>query len=163
MSAFTSQNIALQVLPAMLRNAPRLCALLKALCEPLRYIDTQLADYFNERRYRLCHTGQVFSIENVLNDMFDSGERRIYLTDGDNLTDNLMPYDTQGFLANYSLNIPYDGDVQPQLSLKHTYTNECDFIVHVPEELEDSEEAMKAVIDEYRIAGKRYKIVFENL
>lgn len=168
MSVFV--NLAKQLLPVAMRAAARVNGLIEAMLKPLEHGNAKIEAFVADKRYRLRHSGQVYSLENVLNDWFEIAHDdadRIYITDGDDLTDNLLPYDNTGLLMNYSLNIPYDRHVLPQLSLKHGYTNEADFIVHVPagsgvEETDGNAATITTLVDEYRIAGKRFKVVWDE-
>lgn len=85
--------------------------------------------------------------------------------DGEYVNEIMMPYDAEGRLVNYQVNVPYDGNVNPQVNVTYAGLGQIrqnDFIVRLPEELQgDIDEAgLRAMIDGYKIAGKEYEIVY---
>jgi hypothetical protein len=109
-------------------------------------------EFRTQKLYELSHNGQVFSMENVLNDRFDTMERRIYITDG--LTKDRM--------------YAYTRDENKPLFLpKFVYTrgdyadSGVDFIVWVPNAIGITLEEMyelRAKVTKYKIDPKRYKV-----
>lgn len=135
--------------PTFLRK-PVMLAWLKVLHSPLQ----DVVDWFNDNRkanlYNLAHNGQVCYLRKALNDRFDVQYRRIYITDG-NLHQRRYIYT--------------EGEQKPQwLGTIYLYDDSdysdtgVDFIVMVPSELQYSDYEMRALIDFYRLASKRYKI-----
>lgn len=56
---------------------------LMSLNYPVIELYNAFLQYRDATNYKLDHTPQVFSIENVLNDAFDRIERRIFIEDGE--------------------------------------------------------------------------------
>lgn len=137
------------LVPTFLRKQKHL-AWLRMLHFPI----IKVVDDFNFRRdetlYNLKHNGQVCYLRKVLNDRFDISQRRIKIIDGNQ------------FKRKY---IYTDGEQKPQylgvMFLRDDADYEdtsVDFIVQVPLKLVYNDYEMKALIDFYKLAGKRYKI-----
>jgi hypothetical protein len=144
-------KLLLQLIPSFLRK-PRMVGWLQSLIYPVKELFEIFIAYRTEKLYELSHNGQVFSMENVLNDRFDNDERRIYISDG--LTkDRLYAYtrdeDKALFLPKY-------------LYTRGDYADSgVDFIVWVPNEIVISLEEMyelRAKVNKYKIYPKRYKV-----
>lgn len=130
-----------------------------ALLAPLQSLNLDFSQYVSTTRYDLSFNGQVVYLEHVLNDQFDAIDRRVYIDD---------PAGQQVFTP-YVFNRV---EQQPPLVIRNKsealatpflynspeliVTN--DFVVHVPVSVFNStvEMQMKALINKYRIAGKRY-------
>lgn len=135
--------------PTFLRSAV-LLAWLKALCEPLYFVQDLFLENCKNNLYNLAHNGQVCKLRAVLNDRFDISQRRIYINDG-NKQQRQYIY-TQGeqkpkFLGTIFL---YDNSEYDDAGI--------DFIVWLPSDLQYNEFEMTALIDFYKLASKRYKI-----
>ena len=150
--------------PTILRKA-EILAFLRALVTPLKRIHYDFSQKRNTRNgdlYRLKHNGQVCYLRKMLNDNFDSGQRRIKIIDG-----NL-------FKAKY---IYTEAEQKPvYLGVMHLNRNVdyaetgVDFIVKIPLEVWHAHKtetsqigeprfyAIEAFIDFYKLAGKRYII-----
>lgn len=129
----------------------------KALIAPVITIYTQFITYRTENLYRLAHTSQVWSIEKVLNDKFDPLERRIYISDagGDDVTllypdsdiEPMMLDDDAAGTTLVSNDSGYEG-------------GSYDFVVVAPYLYTDADKyRMRAWIDYFKLAGKRYDII----
>jgi hypothetical protein len=110
--------------------------------------------------YKINHTSQVWSIEAVLNDIFDADSRRIYIKDAEyyKLTE-LFP-DPE--LKHVTLQPDAGGDawvIHPdELYKLETY----DFVIMFPYVLTTGEESRaRALVDYYRLAGKRHRFNYE--
>ena len=135
--------------PTFLRQK-RFLAWIKALHSPL----TKVIDDFNENRkqnlYNLAHNGQVCHLRAALNDRFDVSQRRIKITEGNRYK---RPY------------IYTDAEKKPKY-LSVIYLRDdadygdtgVDFIVQVPTDLVYNDYEIRALIDFYKLASKRYKI-----
>ena len=121
--------------PTFLRRE-KLSAWLRALHYPL----IKVADDFNVNRnanlYNLAHNGQVCYLRAALNDRFDISRRRIKILEGNR------------YKRYYIYRQSYD----------YADTG-VDFIVLVPARLIYNEYEMTALVEFYKLAGKRYKIV----
>ncbi|MDP1812327.1 MAG: hypothetical protein Q8K66_13075 [Sediminibacterium sp.] len=148
---FSFNKLQNQLLPSFLRT-PVTVGWLQSLIYPVKNIYDQFIAYRLDKLYELEHNGQVFSLENVLNDRFDSVARRIYLTDG--LTKNRIYIYTRNenkpfFLPKFIFN---RGD--------YTDTG-VDFIVWIPNAIVISLEEMyelRAKVNKYKTDPKRYKV-----
>lgn len=69
------------LLPIRRRTSAMLHWLL-SLIEPVAQLHIQFLRYRDVTNYKLEHTSQVFSLEDVLNDAFDASQRRIFIEDG---------------------------------------------------------------------------------
>lgn len=101
--------------------------------------------------YRLAHNSQVCYLIAALNDRFDRQLRRIKIVEGNS------------YRRQY---IYTDGEQKPKfLGTMFLYDDSdyadtgVDFIVKVPSDLQYSHFEMIALIEIYRLASKRYKIV----
>ena len=135
--------------PISLRKK-RLVAWLRILAMPLNKL---LDDFKRERRkdlYNLTHNSQVCYLRKILNDEFDSTKRRIKIEDGKR---NIMRYIYQrnenrplylGRVFLYQRGEYIDGGV--------------DFVVVLPQGLEYDRYKLEALINFYKLAGKRWTI-----
>lgn len=145
-------KLILWVVPAFNRK-PVLYAWVQSLCYPI----VQLYDLFiikrSENLYKIDHNGQVYSLQNVLNDRFDNAERRIYIGDG-------LTKDRTYLYTRLEDKPEYLGAIYLHNRADYTDTG-VDFIVWVPLAVpiiaEDRIE-MKALLNFYKLAGKRYQI-----
>ena len=155
----------LSLLPFSLRK-PKMLALVGVLLAPDTWLYNQFTTYRIGKEYRLSHTGQVYSLEQVICDYCDN--QGCYITDGDLRVETLVPYSGVGELINNQVLLPADADILPQLSIHYEgdgFETYADFIVHLPAELynEVDEIALCSLINEYKLAGKFYKIVYDNV
>ncbi|WP_461632732.1 hypothetical protein [Labilibaculum euxinus] len=143
------KKLIILLLPIDLRKS-KIVAFLRAMATPVaslryRFIVKRTADL-----YKLNHNSQVCYLRAALNDNFDVEERRIRIIDGNQ----------------YNRNYIYTrGEEKPEfigaifLRDRADYADTgVDFIVEVPEGIYD-QYRMQALIDFYRLASKRYKIV----
>lgn len=135
--------------PTFLRKE-RFLVWLRVLHFPLIEIVDKFNFNRNENLYNLAQNGQVCYLRKVLNDRFDVSQRRIEVADGNR------------FKRQY---IYTDGEQRPRY-LGVMYLRDdadyadtgVDFIVQVPADLLYNEYEMRALIDFYKLASKRYKI-----
>lgn len=135
--------------PTFLRQKKHL-AWLKVLHSPL----TKVIDDFNENRkqnlYNLAHNGQVCHLRKALNDRFDVSQRRIKITEGNRYK---RPY----IYTDAERKPKYLGVIYLRDDADYGDTG-VDFIVQIPADLFYNEYEMRALIDFYKLASKRYKI-----
>ena len=104
----------------------------------------------NQNLYNLAYNGQVCYLRKVLNDRFDIAQRRIKIIDGNK------------YKREY---IYTDGEKKPRF-LGTIYLHDdadysdtgVDFVVLIPVGLNYNDYEMRALIDFYKLASKRYKI-----
>ena len=125
-------------------------AWLRALHFPLIEIVDDFNCNRNQNLYKLAHNGQVCYLRKVLNDRFDIAQRRIKIIDGNK------------YKREY---IYTDGEKKPKF-LGTMYLRDdadysdtgVDFVVLIPTGLNYNDYEMRALIDFYKLASKRYKI-----
>ena len=160
---FTSDGL-LSLLPISLRK-PNLVCLLRRLLVPVSHVHSEFLSFKEKKEYRLSHSGQVFSLTQVICDFLDNSG--CYITDGSYIDEVMIPYDGTGELINYQVFITYDSEVTPYLMIPYAGFGQilqADFIVHLPAELAGENmkvAALRQLIDEYKLAGKFYDIVFD--
>lgn len=132
-----------------------------SLTVPFQEIRLRFLDFVTAKRYDLTRTAQVIMLEDLLNNEFDNINRQIYIADA-----NMLAYP---FLYMWEENQPptysyMDTEVPPNvplnLYLNEEYDQGYDFIVWVPTGLLFDIEKMKALINKYKLAGKRYIIQY---
>lgn len=130
-----------------------------ALVQPIQTLNVQLVALVQDIRYRLLFTGQVVYLEHILNDIFDAGDRLIYI-------DDPALYVEENYIFNHpedTLIIHNKVEAQPSIFLfnadEYNALN-VDFIVFLPDSIVFNaavEAQMRSVIDRYRHVGRRYK------
>lgn len=146
----------LQLLPSFLRRI-RWHRWLLALTVPSQDLHAKFLQYRASTNYKLEHTPQVFSMENVLNDAFDPIQRRIYIQDG--------IYRSPVRFYDRSLNSPvrfYDAaDEEPVrfFDRESLLVLDVDFIVKIPITLVLPAAdllRLQALVDFYRLPDKTF-------
>ena len=134
---------------------------LSALIAPVINLKFDFDIFRRQSIYKVVHNGQVGLLEKVLNDAFDVEQRRIYIIDS-------VDVDPLYIYTNPEARPVYIGT-------QYVYDNssfndaDFDFLVIVPISLKPSaplditnfENKMKALVNYYKLASKRYKIVYE--
>lgn len=138
------------LLPTSLRKA-KLVAFVQALVAPIIQVHYSWLLKRNEDLYKMQHTGQVCRLRKVLNDQLDVSLRRIYINDG-----NAFP---RKYIYTRAENKPvFIGKTFIYQNDEYTNTG-VDFTVFVPSEIINTEVfKLKALIEFYKLAGKRYKL-----
>lgn len=148
------RKLAVQILPTFLRGSV-MTAYVTSLVKPLDDIHYQFIQKRKENLYILAHNGQKCYLRAVLNDKFDASLRRITIDDG-------QLYDREYIYTDAEIN------QQPALARYLTLTlyqdqdladTAVDFYVRVPADIEFNMYEMQYLIDFYKLASKRYKIV----
>jgi hypothetical protein len=143
------KKLTVLLLPTSLRK-PRTVALLRAMVMPLVSLHYRFTVKRTADLYKLNHNSQVCYLRAALNDSFDVESRRIRIMDGNQYTRNYIY--TRGEEKPVTLGVIYLHD-------RADYADTgVDFIVEVPADVYDKYR-MQALIDSYRLAAKRYKIV----
>jgi len=128
-------------------------AWLKSLCAPVLRLHGIFLKNRDANLYKINHTPQVFSLQKVLNDRFDTAQRRIYITDG-------YTKDRYYIYTNAEDKPKTLGTITLHNRSDYSDTG-VDFIVWVPAgvvlSVSDNYE-MKSLIDFYKLASKRYTI-----
>ena len=146
---FNIDKLLVLLTPTFLRKR-KLVAWLRTLAMPLN----KLLDAFKVHRerdlYNLTHNSQVCYLRKALNDEFDPQLRRIKIEDG---TRNIRRY-----IYQRNVNRPlYLGRMF--LYLRGNYIDGgVDFVVVLPQGLEYDRYKLEALVNFYKLAGKRWTI-----
>ena len=145
-------KLAAWLLPVRLRQILQR-AWVKALVSPITKVQEKFRGNRDANLYKLAHNGQTYSIENMLNDKFDSEDRRIYLSGPlDKERIYLFQPDDKKWIELGSIHVYNSGD--------YADTGK-DFIVWVPNAISMAPQGlikMSAELDFYKLAAKRYEI-----
>ncbi len=136
---------------------PKKLAWLKALIAPVKYIYGLFMPNRLSNLYYLAHNSQVCYLEAALNDLFDVTERRIYI--------GIEHYDEPLFIYIDAELKPVFVDVDGGGDVQYLFNDaECaasagyDFRVVVPVGLEYDAARMVALVNRYKLPGKRFII-----
>jgi len=131
----------------------RLLALLMALINPVRSLYGSFTNNRANNLYKLAQNGQVCYLQKALNDSFDPELRRIFIDAGSR-------FERQYIYTSGEQQPNYLGKIylQPNSSFADTGV---DFKVIVPQSFDLKNHQMKALIDFYKLASKRYTIEHE--
>ena len=138
--------------PTFLRK-PKMVAWLRALATPLNKLLYQFQQARESDLYNLAHNSQVCYLRKALDDEFDSILRRIHIEDGkQNARIYIYPRSTNkplylGKIFLYQRGSYIDGGV--------------DFVVVLPRDLEYDKYKLEALVNFYKLAGKRWTIRIE--
>lgn len=122
----------------------------------LSFIESVHYDWLQYRKaniYNLAHNSQKCYLRGALNDRFDNQLRRIRIDDGNSFKRQYIYTDAEEKPRYLGTMFLYDDSDYADTGV--------DFIVIVPADLQYSVFEMKALIDFYRLASKRYKIIAE--
>ena len=143
------------LVPSILRRNV-LLSLSYALINPVRKLYVDFMKFKTDSEYRLNHNSQVCYLEKVLNDRFDPDEKRITIVDGWRFNQVYIYKETEGNHKALNLGTQY---IRPSTDFADTGV---DFIVKLPGDLTLKESElyeMKTLLNAYKLAGKRYKII----
>lgn len=135
--------------------------LLFALCAPAVQLHENFMRYRRATNYKLDHTPQVFSIEDVLNDAFDRTQRRIFIEDGI-YTFPVYFYDRASDKPVFFFNRANDTKVR-FYDRKSLGKLDVDFTVVLPQGILISDAEMirlRALVDFYRLPDKTYTVTY---
>ena len=148
------------LLPVKLRRA-RMANFLYTCVLPLQRLARTFGTFRDEKDYRLSHNGQACHLRAVLNDQFDIQERRIYIGEVDELPPNTLYLRR---LSKFLYAYPRAAG-QPLVANRRGYdrSNLYDFTVVLPAALQGAvdENRLRAVVNLYKLASKRYLIVYK--
>nr|DAP86972.1 MAG TPA: hypothetical protein [Caudoviricetes sp.] len=135
--------------PTFLRK-PKVVAWLRALAIPLHKLLYEFQQARESDLYNLAHNSQVCYLRKALNDEFDSLLRRIHIEDGKK--------NARLYIYPRSSNKPlYLGKVY--LYQRGDYIDGgVDFIIVLPQGLEYDRYKLEALVNFYKLAGKRWEI-----
>jgi len=132
---------------------------LGAVLAPLQTLNSLFREYVADIRYSMYMTGQVVYLEHLLNDLYDSVSRRIYIEDGEG-TQPMLLYNKAETPESEVIRNKAEGGIDSVLYNRVESFGEVDFVVVLPfGEIPDFWDAqIRANINKYKIAGKRYRI-----
>ncbi|WP_438710873.1 hypothetical protein ACSTS3_19740 [Aquimarina muelleri] len=150
-------KLGISLLPTFLRKL-KIFSWLDTLMTPIKNTHNDFLKYRKKVNYKLSHNSQVCYLQKVLNDAYDAELKRIYIENGLFLQ-ALYVYTPEEELPVYigTQYIYSDEDLKKEQN---------DFIVNIPIELrpvapialEGFLSDIKALINEYKLASKTYKI-----
>lgn len=147
------KKLAVLLTPTMLRK-PVLLALLTSLVRPLESIYYNWSAFRTDNIYKLSHNSQVCYLRKALNDRFDSQLRRIEIKGAE-------LYEKKYIYTKEELKPRWLGTIY--LRRDEDYEDKgIDFIVEVPfleSEFKRNYE-LKALVDFYKLASKRYRVEY---
>lgn len=129
-------------LPFALRKT-KVLAWLLALISPVISLYSAFINYRERTNLDLMVTGQVRILRHHLNRRFDVGENRIQILDGDS---NAIVY------------IFLESENQPVYLTEFLSGSTVDFVVKVPIDLKPVLPQIKAFLNRFKLASKRYRI-----
>ena len=151
------KKLALLTLPTWLRK-PLLSALIYAGVSPLSRLVHDLRKFRTSTNYRLQHNGQVCKLRGALNDEFDPEGRRIYIEDHDS-TSRVELSDIYLRSEKKWVMVPQRGTGSVIINSRgFAGTSGIDFWIYVPSELSNELTRMKAFVNSYKLASKRFTI-----
>ncbi len=151
------------ITPPFLRKAKHI-DWIRTWLNPLEDLSFLFKKIREDAIYKVTHNGQVYSLENVLNDEYDNSERRIFIEDSffiesiyiypENDEKPVIVYDE----LNEGVVYIYDDAAYEAV--------EFDFVINIPQELQPNTEQdlnnfliqMRGLVDFYKLASKRYEI-----
>lgn len=139
---------------------------LETLFKPLEEVNFKFKIFRKESIYKVTHNGQVVYLQKVLNDAFDNEFRRIYIVDSFAI-EPLWVYPEANQRDIY---IGEVGDSETVYVYDESIfdDSDVDFIVVMPIELMPAtdydlnivEIQIKSLVNYYKLASKRYKIIW---
>lgn len=144
-------RLILLLLPTFLRKG-RVVLFLQNSLRFVKDIHYQLTTYRNAVITDIQRTGQVCKLRGALNDTLDAELRRITIGDIDR-REYLMIYNdaSERFVDLGLIQLWQDSYVGTEVA---------DFVVNTPSSLRHQEELIKALLDKYKLASKRYIIYY---
>lgn len=150
---------AVSVLPPVVRSYTH-TVWIKSLLAPLNQLNVIFADFAQDTIRRVAASGQVLELQHTLNAEFDPSNS-IYITDGDWLG---LPPSVYLKAENQILHIFTQAEIPPRVAVvlykQAEFFSNTDFVVHAPAANAADVLRMQAWVDSYRVAGRRYKIIF---
>lgn len=145
-------RLAVLLLPTFLRSEVTK-AWISLLISPVNDIHYWWLQFRKQNIYNLAHNSQKCYLRAALNDRFDNELRRIRIDDGNSFKRQYIYTDAEQKTKFLGIMFLYDDSDYADTGV--------DFIVVVPAGLLYSIYEMKSLIDFYRLASKRYKIITE--
>lgn len=149
------------LLPHFLRGA-KMKAWLESLLKPVVDLYDSLLAYRDEKLYEAQITGQVDSLEKMLNDAFpagDSGARPIYITDIDDYTEDILIFNTAEYESETWLYNTAEAETETLIYNGTEGQSSFDFLVYIDVALPYDLDLMISLINKYKLSGTTYQII----
>ena len=145
-------KLVVQLLPTFLRK-PRMIAFISLFSTELTKLHNNWLIKKTQDETWLNHNSQVCFLRKILNDEFDDLERRIKITDG-------QLYERKYIYTLGEKKPKYLGKLFIRQTADYADTG-IDFFVVVPNDIniEQNKYKLEALINRYKLASKRYKII----
>jgi hypothetical protein len=147
------------LLPTFLRQ-PNQIGWLSALLSPVDTKHSAFVSFVADKRYQLDFTGQVISLERLLNDAFDATLRRIYIGEGNR--QEVFIFNGDGIFVENNETYFFQGPtIETEVFVFNGENNTLlyDFTVNLPTALVYDASLLSSLIKRYKLAGKKYVIL----
>jgi len=144
------------MLPHFLR-APKALAWLDSLSRPLRTLNGVFSSFRNNTNYKLQFTSQVIYLEHYLNDQFDPVQRRIFITNINDIGLRFI-YTLPEAEPRQPIYLKSEGETPIYMVTAQEVLDTDNFIINVPISLVFNTNVFRAKVDFYNQAGKIYLI-----
>ncbi|MCD7935973.1 MAG: hypothetical protein LUG98_03865 [Tannerellaceae bacterium] len=151
------KKLALMQLPTFMRK-PAITGIAYAAVSSLGYCYTQFHHFRLDCLQQLTKNGQVCYLQAILNDLFDSNDRRITITDSVQLAEQPVIWRDTNRNDPIPLRENNPGKLIYRQSMSGAYA--YDFTVRIPSDLrfEIDEKRLRAVVNMYKLTSKRFNI-----
>ena len=153
---FDVQKFGWQMLPTVLRGDV-MRALLRVLLLPLVWLFAQFRLLQAEARERLSSSGQTRSLIEALRRAYRLKEGDVYIIDSEHKQPHL--YLKREEQRPMYLHRVGDGE-RTYLYYEDGGQVEPDFYIYIPDFLQTEEEGILRIIEQYKPAGRKYKIIY---
>lgn len=151
------------LIPTKIRNQKQV-SWLESLLQPLQSINFQFHLYGKKTRYDLSFNGQVVYLEHVLNDAYDTVLRRIYIKDSTLIAFNNFHiyYIAENQPTTEYVYFDSENVAEPYILAEADVIDYVEFEVWIPQNILTNLTIpyINSLINKYKIAGKRYKLIF---
>lgn len=153
---FDVQKFGWQMLPTILRGDV-MRAFLRVLLLPLVWLFAQFRLLQAEARERLSSSGQTLSLIEALRRAYRLKEGDVYIVDSEYKQPHLY-LKREGQRPIYLHRA--GGSELTHLYYEDGARVEPDFYIHIPDFLQTEEEGILRIIEQYKPAGRKYKIIY---
>lgn len=144
-------------LVSFLRKVKHL-AWLETLMKPVKTVHGEFNALITDLLFKLRFTSQVISLTFILNETFDPVNRAIFIQNID-LSNQVVMFRKIESKPGPILFRKSEGKPGLIMRTRQEFIEETDFIVNVPVAVIFDEDAMRGLINLYKLAGMRFKIV----
>lgn len=152
------RKLALLLLPTALRKKG-IIALTSSLIQGVRVLQSDYQVFCEQTESTLKYNGQVCYLRGLLNDTFDSDDRRISVSDAAE-HDPLLIY-TRKFGKQCILAHQRNGNAVILNLRGYQGLSEYSFLVNVPWDLIIYADRLTAMVNSYKLAGMKWKINYQ--